>query len=305
MKRAILLVALASMLAPDVAHAWCRMTTSRRQPETPSECIFPDPTTDPPEQYLEWRRPCSAIGFSVAASSSDLTRDEVEGVFARSIATWEAVDCDGAPLGVDIELLEDAVLTVDAGASRDSTCTEPEFVEGGGNVNVVMFVTDWADRDYDAAAFAVTTVWHRRSTGEILDADMEINERRGPYGVCPPEGCLDMRVVDLENVVTHELGHYLGLAHSEVPDATMYYSAVAGETLKRDLHADDVAGICAVYPPGSPGGECDYTPIGGLGLECNGGGCCSVAGRQGSSAAPLSLLALAFALLLRRRRAAR
>lgn len=287
--RGALLVTLLVLVSPEPAAAWCRMTTSPRQPSATEPCIFPSPDTMPPEQYLEWMEPCSAIALSVAAPSDDLSAEQVAGVLARSIATWEAVECGGRPLGIDLEILADA-----------STCVAPLYRDDAGNVNTIMFVQDWGDRAYDPAAFAVTTVWHRRSTGEILDVDMEINERRGPYGICPPEGCLDTRTVDLENVVTHELGHYLGLAHSSEPDATMYASALAGETIKRDLTADDVAGICAVYPPGRPSGECDFTPRGGLVLHCETG--CSVAapGAPGSRAA-LALVALV-ALALRRRR---
>ncbi len=287
--RGALLVALLALVSPEPAAAWCRMTTSPRQPSATEPCIFPSPDTMPPEQYLEWMEPCSAIALSVSAPSDDLSAEQVAGVLARSIATWEAVECGGRPLGIDLEILADA-----------STCVAPLYRDDAGNVNAIMFVQDWGDREYDPAAFAVTTVWHRRSTGEVLDVDMEINERRGPYGICPPEGCLDTRTVDLENVVTHELGHYLGLAHSSEPDATMYASALAGETIKRDLTADDVAGICAVYPPGRPSGECDFTPRGGLVLHCETG--CSVAapGAPGSRAA-LALVGLA-ALALRRRR---
>lgn len=281
----------AAIVWPSTAGAWCRMTTSTRQPTASEPCIFPRSDTSPPEQYLEWLEPCSAVALSVAAPSDDLSADEVAGVLARSIATWEAVECSGQPLGIDIEILEE-----------ESTCMAPLYRDDGGNVNAVTFVQDWGDRQYDPAAFAVTTVWHRRSTGEILDVDMEINERRGPYGICPPEGCLDMRTVDLENVVTHEMGHYLGLAHSTEPDATMYASALAGETIKRDLSADDMAGICTVYPPGRPSGECDFAPRGGLVLHCETG--CSVAA-PGVPSRSLGLFTIALAALativLRRR----
>jgi hypothetical protein len=276
-----------AMVAPSDARAWCRMTTSERLPTTLDECIFPDTTTDPPEHYLAWTRPCSEIAFSADARSAHLSADEVMAVFTRSIATWEAVECGGTPLGMDLEIIPDP-----------STCTDPLYRDGAGNVNAIMFVADWGEREYDPAAFAVTTVWHRRSTGEILDVDMEINERQGPFGICPAEGCPEMETVDLENVVTHELGHYFGLAHSADPEATMYASAVAGETLKRDLSEDDIAGICEIYPPGTPTGECDFTPKGGLVLHCETGCAVSSPGAGGSS---LWLLASAL-LLLRRRR---
>ncbi|MCB9595920.1 MAG: matrixin family metalloprotease [Sandaracinaceae bacterium] len=279
MRTALTLACLAAVLGASAdAAAWCRMTSSRRAPTVTQPCVFPDPTTDPPEQYLEWRRPCTGIALSVSSPSADLTDEEVLGVLSRSIATWNAVTCDGTPIGYDLILMEER-----------TTCDGPLYRDGGGNVNSVEFIYDWAEHMYDANAFAVTTVWHRRSTGEILDADMDLNERRGPYGICPPEGC-DTRIVDLENVVTHEMGHYLGLAHSQERDATMYASAVAGEVLKRDLAADDIEGMCTIYPPGRPEGECDYTPRGGLDLDCQ-TGCCTVApGRPGGPIWPLALL---------------
>ncbi len=289
MRRTLAVIAALTAFAPAWAHAWCRMTTSDRAPTPAMPCVYPDPSANPPEHYLEWLRPCSAIALSTAASR-DLTQEQVIGVFTRAIETWESVECSGTPLGVQIGIM-----------TESSTCTGPLYRDGGGNVNAIMFVTDWGDRMYDTTAFAVTTVWHRKTSGEILDVDMEINELRGPYGICPPDGCLDRRTVDLEDVVTHELGHYLGLAHSTDPETTMFASAVAGETVKRDLAPDDIEGICNVYPPGTPAGECDYTPKGGLVLDCNTGGCSVSPGAAGSPlalAAPLSMLALR----LRRRR---
>lgn len=292
----LLAAALGLALPAARASAWCRMTTSMRLPSPSEPCVLPDPEADPPEHFLAWRRPCSGIALSVAAPSDDLSEAEMYDILERSIATWEAVDCEGQAIGVDLATLEE-----------QSTCTEPLYRDDGGNVNTIMFVQDWGERMYDPAAFAVTTVWHRRTTGEILDVDMEVNERRGPYGICPPDGCRDARTVDLENVLTHELGHYLGLAHTTDPTATMFASAVAGETSKRDLARDDVEGICAVYPPGTPAGECDFTPRGGFDPSCEDG--CSVAapghGSRAGLPALLGLAALGLVRFRRRRRPAR
>jgi hypothetical protein len=51
--------------------------------------------------------------------------------------------------------------------------------------------------------------------------------------------------IDLMSVVLHELGHALGLAHSNVREAVMYpyYSGI-----RRTLHQDDIQGISALYP---------------------------------------------------------
>lgn len=51
--------------------------------------------------------------------------------------------------------------------------------------------------------------------------------------------------IDLLSVAIHELGHALGLRHSNVPEAIMYptYSGI-----KRDLANDDITGIQSIYP---------------------------------------------------------
>jgi hypothetical protein len=90
--------------------------------------------------------------------------------------------------------------------------------------------------------------------------------------------------MDLQNTATHELGHLIGLDHAPDPESTMAASADSGETKKRDLTADDIAGLCAVYPVGQEPEE--------------EGGCCSGSG-GGASAGVLAALT---AVLARRRR---
>ncbi|KAF9661531.1 hypothetical protein SADUNF_Sadunf19G0078500 [Salix dunnii] len=51
---------------------------------------------------------------------------------------------------------------------------------------------------------------------------------------------------DLESVSVHEIGHLLGLDHSNDPEAIMYPTIETG-TKKRDLTQDDIDGIHALY----------------------------------------------------------
>ncbi len=140
----------------------------------------------------------------------------------------------------------------------------------------------------DTSTVALTTVTYGKTTGQIFDADIELNgwdgksptDPPGFYYTCvdPPAatcsspglaGCIDW---DAQNTVTHEAGHVLGLAHNcdattvSCPDplATMYPKAVAGETSKRDLRPDDIDGICTIYPVGKGGCGCASTGADGL-----------------------------------------
>ncbi|XP_051117810.1 metalloendoproteinase 5-MMP-like [Andrographis paniculata] len=50
---------------------------------------------------------------------------------------------------------------------------------------------------------------------------------------------------DMETVALHEIGHLLGLGHSEVQAAIMFSGIAAGRT--KGLHQDDIQGIRALY----------------------------------------------------------
>jgi hypothetical protein len=68
--------------------------------------------------------------------------------------------------------------------------------------------------------------------------------------------------MDVANIATHELGHTLVLADlygGGDTEKTMYGYASAGETKKRTLHSDDIAGIRYLFPEGT-GTDDEETP---------------------------------------------
>lgn len=94
-----------------------------------------------------------------------------------------------------------------------------------------------------AGALAVTTVSYSGST--ITDADTNFNLYYS--WSTSGDGCC----YDVQNVATHELGHWLmlnDLYGGGDTEKTMYYSASVGETKKRTLDADDINGINYIYP---------------------------------------------------------
>lgn len=114
------------------------------------------------------------------------------------------------------------------------------------NVNIIYWESAWT---YGTGVLGVTTPWFNNSTGEITEADMQFNahdwtwETPAQYSGCAAssDGC-----VDTASIALHEEGHFLGLDHSSSRSAVMYASWDG--TAKRALSADDVSGICAIYP---------------------------------------------------------
>jgi hypothetical protein len=204
---------------------------------------------------LAWRTSCMAMAVD-RMGSRDLHPVLVRRFLERAFDPWEAVSCGGQAIGLTIRVLEE-----------QATCEAAEFNDNGaGNVSALVFVNDWSGRDYDARAQAITFVWHSSGDGRIFDGDIEVNQQHFTWADCAT-GCGDGQE-DLQNALTHEAGHFLGLGHSMTDDATMSAQTRPQEVGKRDLTADDAAGLCAVYPPGSVAGRCDDSPPGGLELVC-------------------------------------
>jgi hypothetical protein len=236
------------MLVPSQrAAAFCRLTT--KKPKVNDTCAGQG-------LGLRWERSC--LSFTVLdRARTEPPIERVRDVIDHSFATWSNVECDAGRVG--LRARETSAL---------GQCAAPEYNSREGNANTVIFIDDWADRELPEDAFGLTLVWHNGTTGEIYDADIQLNETIGPFAICE-HGCPD-GAVDLENVVTHEVGHFFGLGHSRVKSATMSARATIGETSKRDLAADDRNGLCAIYAerPEPTCSEDDFTPNHGFSPLC-------------------------------------
>ncbi len=162
---------------------------------------------------------------------------------------------------------------------------------GADGINALFFLAETWGRGatlYDPDAAALTSVSYRSHAGMpddgvITDADIEMNavnfqfarvDPDHPDATPIPEDGRDL--ADLENTLTHELGHVLGLAHTcwdgngtqpldsdglpviacsslkglppAVLTSTMFPYAASRETSKRFLSSDDGKAICRAYP---------------------------------------------------------
>lgn len=111
---------------------------------------------------------------------------------------------------------------------------------------------------------AATPVEYNPATGEILDADVILDGSRSWSTT------LEAGKFDVQAVVTHEVGHFLGLDHSAVHRATMNPAVKEGQTWQRSLESDDLAGATALYghhPGATLSGSvqrADGTPLSGV-----------------------------------------
>ena len=94
---------------------------------------------------------------------------------------------------------------------------------------------------------AETYSWYD-SNGNLTDADIIFYDADFQF-FTGDSGCSNGMYI--EDIATHEFGHVLGLAHSPVGDATMYYGIGYCSIEWRTLADDDRQGIETLYPYGS------------------------------------------------------
>ncbi len=224
-------------------------------------------------------------GATGITDGSDMT------AVVNSFETWNEPACSDISFQLkgltnrrDVGYVEGAHNNINLVVFRDSLCSEvvpPDdpcwaCVDSGG----ACCSSAYGCWEHAPGAIAITTTTFHRSTGLLVDADIELNEARylftttdgppcedGPTtntctvdeecaphqacmrGRCRTRGCAH---TDIANTMTHEVGHVLGFDHTAEPEATMYASASLGETKKRELHEVDILGLCEVYPVDGP-----------------------------------------------------
>ena len=258
---ALVLGALAS--APGVASAFCRTTT------VPVVSDFQPSATKCWDQGvpLFWRNSC--VGYSVQRNASrQVAFDDAANGVSRAFTKWTGSSCPTEGTGR-------SRVSIDVRDLGAVDCGDVNYNQKGANQNVIVFRDGkWPHAD-SSNTLALTTVTFNPETGEIYDADMEVNtadQRVTLNDPVPPDG------YDFASIVTHEAGHFLGIAHSGDPRATMFANYTPGATAMRQLTSDDVAGICSVYRPDgaravlngkiTPGPQCDPTPRRGYTGDC-------------------------------------
>lgn len=158
---------------------------------------------------------------------------ELEETIHKSFQTWTKPDCSELSFQYN-------------GLTDQTNIGYYDGPDASRKVNMVI----WRDETWPYGSFsavALTTVTFSTNTGQIVDADIEMNGATFPFSNTDnPQGT----DVDIQNTLTHEVGHFIGLDHSFDPNSTMYPTAPPLELSKRVLHDDDIKGLCHIYPLG-------------------------------------------------------
>ncbi len=89
---------------------------------------------------------------------------------------------------------------------------------------------------------AACYVWSN-NLNAITDYDIVFNNKNWAWSTTGESGKMD-----IGHIATHEVGHALGMDHSEIPDAVMWPKVKQGDISHRKLHSDDSTGISVLYP---------------------------------------------------------
>lgn len=240
----------ATTLAAD-ASAFCRSTTCRSTASKPCET---DENGCPADgAKLFW--PTSCVSFAAnRRGTQDLDPEDTRAIIRRSFLSWSELPCSGG-----------GTATMTFQEREPVSCKRSEYNKEGSNVNVILFQDDdWKYRGIDGT-LAKTSVTYNDETGEIYDADIEVNAANNTVTITDDPAKVEY---DLLAIMTHEVGHFIGIAHSAEPDAVMAPSYNPGSTSQRTLTQDDIDAVCAIYPP-DRAVRCEVEPRGGFNPSCD------------------------------------
>ncbi|MCA9002218.1 MAG: matrixin family metalloprotease, partial [Planctomycetes bacterium] len=178
-------------------------------------------------QELAWTSPGN-LSVVIQSEGSDNVADLSDATALRNaIDAWNDVDLNTSQLVEDTDPAEQA--RTDWASDNlhllafDESNTSGFFPSGSGIVAI--------------------TPLEFYTSGSIIDADVLFNGRDFLFTTKGEAGRFD-----IQDVATHELGHFLGLDHSGVAGATMYPYVDPTIILHRSLGMDDIRGLRDIYP---------------------------------------------------------
>lgn len=166
------------------------------------------------------------------ANAAGLGEVDVARAVADAVLQWQAASADA--------------FTFALWHGTDPEVFVPAIREDG--LSSVYFVSQDLDGMWLGAGQAgYTRAYYDGETGEIYEIDLAINDVDFALTTDPAQATFDGllgRTLYLPDVLTHELGHALGLGHAAAPEATMFSAAWADQAA---LACEDVHAVRDLY----------------------------------------------------------
>jgi hypothetical protein len=241
------------------SFAFCRATTCPKCVPPAGECVAEG-------MPLYWPNGC--VSYSVQQDATKWATLEAATIAVdAAFEAWSGLACPDTGTLPSIRFVNTGPVACGAHQYNSGETTI------GGNANIIAFNDkSWVVDDTSAdpeATLALTFVTYDVRSGEILDADILVNGQN----VLSTSAQVPATAYDLQSLMTHEVGHFIGLAHT--PSAcstsrncpTMRSVYRKGDDTFRTLESDDIAGVCAIYPQGR-GTDPSCVPNFGFTGEC-------------------------------------
>lgn len=251
-RRCLIVAALLASVwsAAGEASAFCRTTTC--DPKLTGSCPANQQGCETTGIPLFWASSCVTVSVQAdAAPKQHIDYATAQGSVERAFGAWMNAECSGNPPSITVDV------------QGPIQCHQSEYNPDRGNANVVLFREDEWPYPGGQDALGETFINFDPKTGEIWDADIEINAVSEKLSVDPTA-----EEVDLDSLLTHEAGHLLGLDHTQDRAATMFPGYSRGSTDLRTLGYDDVSGLCAIYPASRTTTSDSCTPRHGFSELC-------------------------------------
>ncbi|MFW5878649.1 MAG: matrixin family metalloprotease [Myxococcota bacterium] len=186
------------------------------------------PMTTTTGKELHWVSSEMPVPFFIESTPSNISDGSDIRAVRNSFAEWEKPRCSY----LRFEEVEKAEET------GGRAC--------GGQRNTIAWMEQGWPPDLGKAVVGITMTCFEPGGG-ILGARIVFN---GQHHEWATDG--RSSAIDVANVATHEIGHFVGMGHTDVPNTTMWPTTSNGDISQRSLHADDLEGICYLYPRSQP-----------------------------------------------------
>jgi predicted Zn-dependent protease len=249
MKKPILILLIAALLVLTVAMTAIEALASKQEPQL-EKMVFihykkdyakPSGTTKQTACYkfltpkVRWQDQKLPVSYAINPNNTaqpNLSPSEVVSAVLNAAEEWDN--------HTGKELMNDSY-------NIDSNATP-----GNQDYKNVIGFGNYSDPD----VIAVTTVWYNPATKAIVEFDIMLDTDwvwGNATAQCNSNETFtdsSCEVMDLQNILTHEFGHAIGLGDvydSTCSEVTMYGYSSYGEVKKRTLEPPDITGLQTLY----------------------------------------------------------